>query len=371
MKIILPSLIIGLVSILAYLAVEGGYAISRGSDPGWSIGYQLIESARSRFQREDDTSRPGNYVILRKRQFDELIDDFQRDGVALGSSPFGQLRNENVAFNFRQDGCLRQKPNLDKTMVYLRTILFESFNPPNAFFNTDQKLSPAVAKFIETYGIRRIRHRTNGYGERVTEPFIERPDKVLVSGDSVANGAGVFDSETIASNLQRLDSAVQYVNVGVGGAEARDIICNLETAAKRYVGQIRRLVYVYCENDLKDDEPFGQPEDVIAWLSAFARDQRIDDVMVVFAPYIFNVFPDVTRVKGDGKGWGYSYFSGEKERLRSLVSSAGFKWLDIAALANEEVEQGKSMFAGLSLYIDRVHLSPKGSALVAQRILSE
>lgn len=352
------------------MVAEGGYAVLRGDDPGWSIGYQLYEAFVSRFVSTDDSGGAEGNVIVQERQFDELIDDFLRDGVALGNSPYLQLKNDAVAFNYRDNGCLRQKPDLDKTIVYLRTTLFEPFGPPSAQFDTNRTLSPVVEAFIKTYGIRAIRHRTNAYGERITEPHIARKDKVLITGDSVASGVGVMDSETIASNLQRMDPDIQYVNIGVGGAEARDILCNLEKSAERYTGQIRRFVYVYCENDLKDDEPYGRPDDVIAWLSTFARDQRIDNVTVVYAPYIFNVVPDVTRIKGDPKGWKYSYFRNEKEHLHSLVSNAGFNWLDIAVLANQKAEQDKTIFAALSLYVDQVHLSPMGNALVAQHILS-
>lgn len=371
MKFFQSTLIVALSSLLAYLVVEGGYALSRGDRPDWSMGYQLYDRLVSRFRPVDGVGVPPGNVILQERQFRELMGDFLHDGVALGNSPYQQLRNEVVAFNYLDEGCLRQKPNLDKTMVYLRTTLFEPFGPPNAQFDTDRELSPGVQKFIETYGIRSVRHRSNRYGERLTEPSVSRNDKVLVSGDSVAAGVGVMDRETIASNLQRMDPDLQYINTAVGGAEARDILCNLEKAAERYAGQIKKLVYVYCENDLKEDEPFGQPEDVIAWLSRFAQTQKIGEVTIVYAPYIYNVFSDVTRIKGDSKGWRYSYFSDEKRRLHSLVSRAGFKWIDIGVLANQKVEQDGSMFAGLSLYVDRVHLSPLGNTLVAQHIFSD
>lgn len=371
MKSVLAALLGIALSTITYLVVEGAYAVLRGGEPGWSIGYQLLDRAARWVARDRSSADGEGHIILQEKQVVELLDDFRRDGVALGISPFIQLRNENVAFNYRDQGCLRQKPNLDRTMVYLRATVFEAFNPPNAFFDTGRKLSPAVAEFIKVYGIRRIRHRTNGHGERFTDPVIQSPNKVLIAGDSVANGAGVMDSETIASNLQRMDNAFQYVNVGVGGAEARDIICNLEKAADRYVGQIRKLIYIYCENDFKMDEHFGQPEEVLNWLSDFARKQRIDKVAIVYAPFIFNVFPDVTRIKGDKKGWKHSFFRDEKRRLRTLAADAGFEWIGITNLGRQEVERGRSSFAGLSLYIDRVYLSPKGSELVARYILSQ
>jgi hypothetical protein len=63
--------------------------------------------------------------------------------------------------------------------------------------------------------------------------------KVIIAGDSVANGVGIGDSETISSQLQALDSTRQYVNLGIAQATAADIICALDKAARRYKARSR------------------------------------------------------------------------------------------------------------------------------------
>jgi hypothetical protein len=366
MKTLLSGLVVALVAGAAYLVCEGVYSLWRADQAGTSLGYQLYASVSASFRPSGD--RPADRVIVQESQIEALLETFRAHGVALGNTPFDELRTDLATINYEEDGCKLLKPNLDKTMTYLRSLVYDPFNPPMAFFDTGRPQPPDMAAFMAAYGVRPLSYQTNEYGERMTLPIVERPHKAIVAGDSVANGAGVSDGETIASRLQFLASGLQYINIGVGGAEARDVICNLRRAGERYRGQIRRLVHVYCENDFKADEPFGRPDEVIAWLTDFAREQAIDDVTIVYAPFIFNIFPETTRLRGH-RGWDHKPRTEEKQRLHELTAGAGFAWVDIADLAQAEMTRGKSIFAGLALFVDIVHLSPRGSELLASRIL--
>jgi hypothetical protein len=369
MKTLLSGLVVALVAGVAYLACEGAYSLWRADQTGTSLGYQL--SARAKASLEPAGDGPGKLasrVIVQNGQVEALLPSFRDFGVALGNTPFDELRTDLATVNYEEDGCKLLKPNLHKTMTYLRSLVYDPFNPPMAFFDATRAQPVEVATFMAAYGVRPLSYRTNEYGERMTLPIVERPHKAIVAGDSVANGAGVSDGETIASRLQFLAPGLQYINIGVGGAEARDVICNLRRAGERYRGQIRKLIYVYCENDFKAAEPFGRPEEVIAWLTDFVREQAIDNVAIVYAPFIFNIFPETTRLRGH-RGWDHKYRAEEKGRLRALAVGAGFAWVDIADLARDEMARGRSIFAGLALFVDIVHLSPRGSELLASRIL--
>ncbi len=362
-------LIAVIIAAVTFLVGEGLYAISLGGRSGQSLSYQLYDLIGSRANPVADTP-PGIRadVINDERAFESLLEDFKEDGVGLGNTPYDVLRTQRAALNYDEGGCLRQKPNADKTSKFLRTTLFDPFNPPNAFYDTDEALTPEVSAFLDRYGMRRISYRTNEFGERLTWPAVSRERKVLIAGDSVANGAGVSDDETIASRLQHRDDTLQYVNIAVNGSKGSDIICNLMRAGERYRGEIERVIFVYCENDFKPDRPFGTPDEVVEWLRTFAREQGIAEVVIVFAPYIYNVFPEVARIDGI-RGWDHSDFSAEKQRLRTLTQESGFRWIDMGDLGREELERGQSIFAGLSLYVDSVHLSPKGTERIAERIL--
>jgi hypothetical protein len=366
---LLSGLVVLAVVALAYLACEGAYSIWRGDEPGISLGRQLYASVQTTLNSPSNPPADlADRVIVNEGQVEPLLESFRAHGVGLGNTPFDQLRTDLAAANYVEDDCRFLKPNLHKSMTYLRSLLHDPLNPPMAFFDADRELPAEAIAFMAAYGVRPLTLRSNERGERLTLPVVERPLKAMVAGDSVAQGAGVSDGETTASRLQLLDRTLQYVNIGVGGAEARDVICNLRRAGERYAGQIRKLIYIYCENDLKEDEPFGRPEEVIAWLADFAHGQSIDDVTIVFAPFIFNVFPETTRFRGH-RGWNHEYRAEEKQRLRDLTAAAGFGWVDIADLAQDEMARGTSIFAGLALFVDIVHLSPHGSELLASRIL--
>ena len=64
-------------------------------------------------------------------------------------------------------------------------------------------------------------------------------------------------------NFDPLDPTREYINIGIGGADAADIVCALDKAGRRYKGQIEELIYVYCENDINPTKPYGTPREVL------------------------------------------------------------------------------------------------------------
>lgn len=361
-----------IVSLLVTLVIaEGVYALVRGGRLDTSLSFKAyylmtqgmpwLKSAQSL-----DVYAP---VITQSEAFDQLLDAFEADGVALGNSQYEQLRTDRAEMNTITDGCKVQKPNLDKEMTYLRAGLYEPFALVTAFYNHGKPLHPEVQAFIDRYATRKIRHRTNEHGERLTLPTIISDDKVIVAGDSVANGANIKDDETLASHLQTRDPSRQYINIGIGGADADDIACALESAAKRYPGEIRELIYIYCENDFNDDEPMGTPEDVISGLQQYVKAQGIDNVTIIYAPYIYNVVPYLTRFRGY-RGGKFQSHKSERERLIQLTRNAGFDFFDMAELALREIEVTGTEFAALRLYEDHAHWSPIGTSKMADHLIA-
>ena len=358
--------------VVTLLIAEGVYALVRGGDLDTSLSFKAVDLVTQRMPglKADQDFEVYAPVITHQAAFDELLDAFKADGVALGNSQYVQLRTDRAELNTVVDGCKVQKGNLDKEMTYLRAGLYEPFSLVTAFYDFGSQLDPEVEAFIDRYGTRRIRHRTNAQGERLTLPAVEAEDKVIVAGDSIANGAMLNDEETLASRLQKLDPARQYVNIGIGGADADEIACALERAAQRYRGQIRELIYIYCENDFKDDKPMGQPEDVISWLQQYATVQGIDKVTILYAPYIYNVVPYLTRFRGY-RGGDFDSHKNERERLVQLASKAGFDWVDMAEFALQEVEIMATQFAALTLFVDHAHWSPSGTMKMAEYLTTE
>lgn len=363
------AVLFALVALVSYVLGEGVYSLARGARFHQSLAGRLIETLHAADPRAglapDD---PNARVIYAESEFDAVLDALRRDAVGLGNSPFKELVSDAASVNFVVDGCLQQRPNLRKEMTYLRTRLFNPFDQVTAFYDADRTLSPEVRAFLDRYGFRRIAHTTNAYGERVTLPAVASPDKVLIAGDSVANGAMVDDRDTLSSQLQARDPARQYVNLGIGSAAASDVACALRRSAPRYAGQIRELIYVYCENDFAAGEPLGTPEDVVDWLTRFAAAERVGRVTVVYSPYLYNVAPQLTRLRGQ-KGFAFPFHAEEKRRLAAAAQLAGFAWLDVVEIAQAEAEAAGTQFAPLALYVDHAHYSPLGLRRIAERLL--
>jgi lysophospholipase L1-like esterase len=352
-------------SLIMLLLAEGVYALVRGETLDTSLSFKALDLLTGGMPDQDlEVYAP---LITRPEAFEELLDEFEADGVGLGNSQYEQLRTDRAELNTVVDGCKAQKANLDKEMTYLRAGLYEPFSLVTAFYDFGSPLHPEVRAFIDRYGTRRVRHRTNDRGERLTLPAVETEDKVIVAGDSVANGALVNDDETLASRLQQLDPARQYVNIGIGGADADEIACALKRAAQRYRGQISELIYIYCENDLKDDKPMGQPAEVISWLKQYVTTQGIEKVTIVYAPYIYNIVPYLTRFRGY-RGGDFDSHKDERERLIESARKAGFDFVDMAELALHEIEIMGTQFAALTLFVDHVHWSPSGTMKLAEHL---
>jgi hypothetical protein len=354
-----------LVCAVIYLMGEGALAIHQWERSHRSLTYQAAQMIdRILGDGEQRFFRP---VLTDPGEIDALLDDMGSAGVGLGNSPYELLRTTEASMSRRVDGCPQNRPNVDKTFTYLRTPLFEMFNPVVMFYDSNRNLSDRLERFVQRYGVRLTTFTSDEFGQRHTVPAVERRDIVFVAGDSVAAGAMINDDETLASVLQRRDPHRRYVNLGKGGAEAAEIRCNLELAAERYRSRVRELIYVYCENDFDDDESMGTPEAVMSWLRRFVREQGIERTTVVFAPYIFNVVPELTRVPGE-RGERFKDHADEKARLIGLVQDAGFAWVDFGELALAEADARATPFGALALYIDVVHHSPLGVERLADAL---
>jgi len=353
------ALIVGLGVLVPYLVAEGIYSLAHGT----SLAYDRY----LRWFVDPTAQDPSIEMITNVGEITALLDLLKTNAVALGNGPFSALRTDAASINRDEGGCLVQKPNLRKTMSYLRSNLFNPFDQVTYFYDVGRTLPPEVARFFARYGARELHLTTNEHGERLTLPSIQSVDKVLVAGDSVADGAMLDDSETIASQLQAQDRARQYVNFGISGAAAADVICALDKAVARYHGQIRELIYVFCENDFSDSKPYGTPPELIAWISQLRQREAIERVVLLYVPYIYNVVPEVTRLPGHSHRNFPTYYE-QKRRLLALGRQAGFTVVDFLDIANAQRQAIGSQFAPLALYVDHTHPSKLGVELLLPRL---
>ncbi len=357
-----------LIAALTLFTIEGVVSVTRWKHSSPSLAYGIFNGLfRTPDRSAGEPAQPGPPSATRE-EIEALIPDMIAAGVGMGNVPYRELVTGRAAINETgPDGCRSPRPGASKVTTYIRSGDYDRFDPPSLFYDAAGEIGSKLQQFIDTYSVKRSHFNSNSMGERVTVPAVDSVRKVLIAGNSVAAGSMIDDSETISSQLQRTGSTEQYVNLGVNGVAAADIICRLEKAAERYRGSITGLVYVYCENDFDSSLPYGRPEEVIAWLKSFADRERIPEVTVVFAPYIYNIVPDLTRFAGT-RGATHGWFAEEAARLKLEAEAAGFTYLSIADVARDEAQRRGTDFAVLALFVDHVHLSDYGVSLLVEAL---
>ena len=367
MRYAVGTLVGVLFAVLLLMVVEGVNAVAHWSRPSYSLTRKLASFIGLDFSGGATQSFPYRPVLTADGELVDFLPELKAINAAIGNSPYSTLRTDDAAMNMEVDGCHVQKPNLDKTMTYLRSTLFNPLDPPNLFFDTNAKMSPALQAFVEKYAVRKIRHRTDAAGRRITFPDVQSEDHVLIAGDSTAVGAMVNDEETVASSLQKLDPARRYINLGIAGAEASDVICAIDKEAKSGGGRIVELIYFYCENDFDKDDKFGTPAAVVDWLKAFAAEKQIPKVTILYMPYIYNVVPQFTRF-GGSRGEFFASNTESRAELKKRVEEAGFRYLDYGEIAIAEGDTVQNQFSTLGMYTDVAHPSPVGIQHIVARL---
>jgi lysophospholipase L1-like esterase len=361
---VVPVVVVAVVCVIVLLTGEGLFAIVRWDHSDRSILYKTFALFGRDAQAEMEL-RPAGTHLAGRAEFAAAMPAFHASKVGLGNTDYGRMNADTVNYRL-ENGCRSMKADIRKVMSSIHSVVFEPFDPPMLFVN-EVAFTGAVAEFVKTYGEPPFRFSTNAQSERVTLPLVEADRKVLIAGDSVAAGVGIDDANTMSSQLQQRDATRQYINLGIGGAEAKEIVCGLLRAIERYRGSVDELIYVYCANDLNPELPYGTPEETMDWLMSFVAEESIPKVTVVYAPFIYDVMPQLTRFRGY-KGERYSPHYVVGRILKERAKAAGFRFLNISDLAAAERATYGTQFASFMLFVDEVHLSPYGTRRLVEKL---
>jgi hypothetical protein len=309
------------------------------------------------YYNQEPISLPG--IATDESELKSLVPKMIEANVGLINSPYPETQTEHSQLTRRDGECESPRANLDEVAFFLRSNLFEPLAPIAVHHAREAILPPETVKFFQDYGRGAHKLSTNAAGERVTVPYLEKPRKILVAGDSAAFSPMLDDSATLASRLQAKDSTRQYVNVGVPGASSEQALCNLTKAASRYQGQVEEIVYFYSEDDFADDQRFGTPEAVITAIKSLVQNGAATKVTVVYVPSLYNIVPELTRYRG---------YAGERvpnpqmrrEQLKKSVADAGFVWFDMGDIALERSRSQGNAFSVFDSFADPRSLSAQG-----------
>ena len=101
----------------------------------------------------------------------------------------------------------------------------------------------------------------------------------------------------------------------------------------------------------------------------FAREQDLKKITVVYAPYFYNIIPQLTRFRGY-RGQFFPHHSDERRRLAARVVEAGFHYIDFTEIAREENDRAGTLFAAFALFVDATHYSRYGTSRLVEHLMA-
>lgn len=358
------------------LILEGGRSIILGPKLHWSLVHECANIFRFKYlspaicpansiaennAKVDITNLP---FLVNEEDLKKLIPDMQYSKVMLGNSPFlDTLGSEEarITVSGPPQNTLRLKGGLKGRFLYLKTDLYNPLDPVALSVAQEKKLTQALEELIRRYGFVEADFSTNEYGERVTLPYVDAGEIILIAGDSVAFGAAVNDEEHLASQLQRLTSDKKFVSIAVPGAGTDDSLVLMDEAFERYPGRVLGLVYVFCENDYNHQ---NTPSVILDKLSHWLQDRKVKIGIVVYQQYLQRTMPEVFRREVDE----FITYDGYKKSFIEEAARKNIPVVDFKELVEEHRRDKRSLLAGATLYADQCHFSPEGNQKVAVKV---
>ena len=179
--------------------------------------------------------------------------------------------------------------------------------------------------FIQTY------ERTNSHGQRDRERTLQKPDgvrRILLLGDSVVEGYGLRESETISRQLEDLygDGSTEVLNFGVSAYCTRAEIELLEVKGLRFDPDV--VILVFVENDFdnfnREAFPLGQTIDRPAVVKALFRRSHLFRLASVRLN-LFGFGAETDPVRWNRDAIGDNNVAEGLRRFRELADRHGFQ----------------------------------------------
>ena len=179
--------------------------------------------------------------------------------------------------------------------------------------------------FIQTY------ERTNAHGQRGRERILRKPEgvnRILLLGDSVVEGYGLRESETISRQLEGLytDGSTEVLNFGVSAYCTRAEVELLEVKGLPFDPDV--VVLVFVENDFdnfnREAFPLGGTIDRPAIVNAFFRRSHLFRLASVQLN-LFHFGAEADPVRWNQDAIGDNNVAEGLSRFRELADRHGFQ----------------------------------------------
>jgi lysophospholipase L1-like esterase len=338
-----------------------------------AVLYQLntnelaLHKVWSGIQKLGETQPPEDQLVI---DMDEVTVDALRSIGGLvenANNPTKVKKHQGPLTQLDSTLGYRLRPNvlISNHMIAPKTA--GNIDPPVVAYPSNAKLPQTLSKWLDQNSRLTYVYSTDDNGRRLTLPRVVSDRKIVIVGDSVAFGVGVRDEQTVASHLQSIvaKSNIQVINLGVGGYDANQAF---EMAAQEsHNASQAALVYVACQNDFMKDGKFdisGMETTIEKFihLKQSANYQRLVIVLQSYIEFSFhhllNKWPQ-SRI--DKMREGFIIFDG-------ISKKSPYEAVNWDSVVNRYNIKHGSLFSGLSLYVDHVHLSNEGNRIMAKEI---
>lgn len=220
---------------------------------------------------------------------------------------------------------LGQAPGIKPIQLSSYDCIYKRSTNPILGFELKANCRSDNPDFIQTY------ERTNSYGQRDRERTLQKPDgvrRILLLGDSVVEGYGLRESETISHRLEELylDGSTEVLNFGVSAYCTLAEIELLETKGLRFDPDI--VILVFVENDFdnfnREAFPLGgtieRPE-IVKTLFKKSHLFRLASIRL----NLFNFGAEVDPVRWNQQAIGDNNVTEGLRRYRQLADRHGFQ----------------------------------------------
>jgi len=305
----------------------------------------------------------------------EILNHLKESGVIIenAGNPTSADPFDNLLMTPDKSLRWRLKPNLEIIGYQIRSNSpLMDLEPPVAHVPYPNPLNNVTVDFLENRKLSKFVYRTDEHGLRRTlsptvGPFSKRG--VLVFGGSMAFGAGVSDSGTFASHLQRhLGKNRSVYNAGVKNF-------NYQQAAD-YVRECRKRLDFSILIFLPTHSYFMNGDDwTISWGECKKRLREIlaegeERLIVVNHTYLQANAADILGVFG----WQRNLLEKTKEladQMKEDCLENGWGYLDWTEAADSYAKDAGTRLAVMGLYFDHSNLSREGYRVLAQEAYDE
>ena len=340
--------------LICILFIEGANSLFKKSEMHNSISYNLISNFAHSDNKIDINDYQHDNVIYDERILIDFIDEIDSLNGYFGNVPFDYNAKHSLIKN--NGSCTVFNENLSMESYFIRTDLYNSFDPVTIWVDKNKMKSDELISLLNKYSSGQSSFHTNELGHRNVTSTISSNDVInIYTGGGAALSSVLSDHLTIPSILQNSDPDSKYLNFSSLSNDISNIICNLDEQLKSSNSKINNLILLVSDMELLELNDEGL-KGFISQLNSVKNEYLIENVIVIYFPYIYTVSPELTIRKG-GSSTSFPDAKSKKDILLRESNKNNFKTIDLTEIINSNIIQEGSLMNVFENYNHHGHPS--------------